>query len=479
MKFEAACVASNEGLCELRPYQRQGVKGIQSAFNAGKRAPLFALPTGAGKTFCFAYLTREAAKLGRRVVILVHRQELLKQASRSLTTLGVNHGIIAPGHHGETAQVAVASIQTLDRRLRRGPVHFDLAIIDEAHHVVSLSWRRVLDQLGGAQILGVTATPCRLDGRGLGVEAGGLFDHLVQGPSIAELISLGHLVRPVVYAYPNDIDMTGVKIIGGDYSRRELSERMDKPAITGCAVDHYRRLAANEPAIAFCASLVHAAHVADEFAQGGFRSGVIHGGLTETERQERLDGLASGRIHVLASVDLISEGTDVPAVSVAILLRRTASESLFLQQVGRILRPSPGKTRGLVLDHVGNVLQFGLPEQDRQWSLGGVKKRVGLGGPGLTMRQCKKCFAVWRQGQRCPSCGNVAAGAVSREPLRREGELRQVDETQINQFRQNKKRAYAMATSYSEVLALTMKFGDKPGFAYKYWSARKRKRGAR
>lgn len=462
----------------LRDYQKTGVDRLRAAYKKGRRAPLFVCPTGGGKTFCFAFMALKASAQGRRVLILVHRQELLKQASTALSVLEVEHGLISPGHHGENSQVAVASIQTLDRRLRGGPVSFDFIIIDEAHHVSAATWARVLNQFPQAHLLGVTATPIRLDGRGLGLEHGGIFDDLILGPSVSDLIKANHLVKPVVYAYPNDIDVSGVAKKGGDYNQRELAERVDKPQITGCAVEHYQRLSPGEPAIAFCVSVSHAAHVANQFNQAGIPSAVIHGGLPDAERAAMISELAAGRIHVLTSVDLVSEGTDIPICSVAILLRKTCSLGLFLQMCGRILRPAPGKTRALVLDHVGNCLVHGLPDENRSWSLEGARKKKGtVGEPGPSLKQCRICFAVWDKGNQCPQCGHVSAVAESQQPRIGEGELRQITQAEIQKFKLEKKRAYARAQTYSEVLHLTRAFGDKPGFAHVYWRARKKARG--
>lgn len=450
---------------------------LRAAYREGKRAPLFVLPTGGGKTFTFAYMSKGAAALGNRVLILVHRQELLKQASRSLSSLGLHHGLIAPGFHGERDQVAVASVQTLDRRLKKTAVDFDFVIIDEAHHVAAGTWARVLAHFSKAQLLGVTATPIRLDGRGLGVQSGGIFDALVSGPSISALIKEGFLVPPVVYAYPHALDLTGVRKQGGDYAARELAARVDRPTITGCAVDHYTRLSPGEPAIAFCASLDHAAHTSAQFRTSGYASEVIHGGLSDGERQEMISGLASGRIQVLTSVDLISEGTDIPTVSVGILLRPTASSGLYLQQVGRILRPSPGKVRGLVLDHVGNCLRHGLPDEDRDWTLTGARKRT-KDDDEISSRQCRKCHHFYLgRALRCPDCGHISVAIEPRKEIQTVGgELTKVSKDDVQRFKQEKKTAYARAESYQEVLELTKRYGDKPGFAYRYWNARKHSR---
>lgn len=460
----------------LRPYQEKLIEGIRASYRAGKKAPILSLPTGGGKTFCFAYMTQQAAQRGKRVLILVHKTELLDQASRSLAALGVDHGRISPGHHGERSQVAVASIQTLIRRLPKLKMQFDFIIIDEAHHGVSSSYRRILVYFPNAHILGVTATPCRTDGQGLGVDHGGIFDDLVEGPSVEELIDIGALVRPVVYAPPSGLDLSGIRRIGGDYDKRELNARVDKPTITGSAVDHYARLTPGDPAIAFCASLQHASHVRDEFRSRGFTSEIIHGGLDDLTRKSMIEGLGAGRIHVLTSVDLISEGTDIPIVSTGILLRPTQSKALYLQQVGRVLRPSPSKARAVILDHVGNCLKHGLPTDKNEWSLEGDKKKRGSKElETIRVRQCKKCFAVWEQGIKCPECGHVNV-IEARKPKQTEGELREISKVEIERLRIAKRREEGQAKTFEDLLAIEKARGYRPGWAHLRWNAR-RKRG--
>ena len=323
----------------LRPYQQDLVSALRVSYATGHKAPLVVLPTGGGKTYFFSYVAEQAVARGNRVCILVHRQELLLQASRSLRSMGIAHGLISPMFNMNNEPVQVASVQTLIRRLKRQTLPFDLIVSDEAHHAVAGSWRKILDQYPNAKVLGVTATPIRTDGQGLSE----IFDDLIVGASMATLIDMGYLVRPVVYAPPTAVDLSGVRKRGGDFDAQQLTERMDKPTITGSAVEHYKRLCAGKPAIAFCASVAHAQHVAEQFRQAGFKSVSLDGTMLDTERKAAIDGLANGSIHVLTSCDIVSEGTDIPVVEAAILLRPTQSTGLYLQQVGRALRVVDGK----------------------------------------------------------------------------------------------------------------------------------------
>ncbi|MBF0094310.1 MAG: DEAD/DEAH box helicase [Alphaproteobacteria bacterium] len=466
---------------ELRPYQVDGVEALCAAFRAGKQAPLLQLPTGAGKTICFCFLALNSARKGNRICILVHRQELLQQTSRALESLGVAHGIIAPGYSATDDPVQVASVQTLVRRIAKGDrraTGFDLLVIDEAHHSTAGSWCKVITAMPKARILGVTATPCRLDGKGLGT----VFDELVLGPSIRELIDLGFLVPSVVYAPPVVADLKDVRVTGGDFRVGDLAMAMDKPTITGDAVDHYRRICPGVPAIAFCTSIEHARHVAAEFSAAGFRAESIDGNMADGQRKNLIQALGDGRVQVLTSCDIVSEGTDIPIVGAAILLRPTKSEGLFLQQVGRALRPAPGKRHAIILDHVGNVLRHGMPDEEREWSLeGGAGKRKGNSCPNEpTVRQRPSCYAAHRPASRCPICGHeyeASARGIEFAP----GELKQIDPKALTMQRDaeklRKKAEVANARSRDQLLEVARKYGHNPRWVDHVLDARARYRG--
>jgi len=402
----------------LRDYQDQGVNEIRAAFADGKQSVLYVAPTGSGKTVCFAYIAQRANALGTRTCICVHRRELLRQASRSLATLGVEHGVIAPGERTTDGTIQVASVQTL---VRRDVQPFNLLVFDEGHHAVAGTWSRILDRHPGARVLGVTATPCRLSGRGLAH----VYDTLIRGPQITDLIEQGYLVPAQVWA-PSTVDLKGIRSRGGDFERDKLAELLDRSEITGSAVDHYVRLANGLPAVAFCVSVAHAEHVTEQFRARGFRAESVDGSLSQDIRDDRFAALAGGRLNVLTSCELLSEGVDIPLVMVAVLLRPTKSTGLFIQQVGRCLRPSPGKDRAIIIDHVGNCLRHGLPDQDRAWSLErGVNARDKEAEPRI--RQCSACYLVHLWALSCPECGCVYPVEERRQDVREvEGELEPV-----------------------------------------------------
>lgn len=445
----------------LRPYQQTAVDQLRASYAAGKRAPLFVLPTGGGKTFVFSHVANNATTRGNRVCILVHRQELLFQASRSLSAVGVQHGLIAPGHNQTQHPVQVASVQTLVRRLSRQRYDFDLVIIDEAHHAAAGTWLKITQALPNARILGVTATPIRSDGQGLSA----VFDDMVIGPSMAELIDMGFLVRPEVYAPPTAVNLAGVRKRGGDFDQREVAERMDKPIITGCAVDHYRKLCPSKPAVAFCASVEHARHVAAQFQAAGFNAMSVDGSMLDSDRKAAIDGLGNGKLHVVTSCDIISEGTDIPVVSAAILLRPTQSTGLYIQQVGRALRTAPGKDKAIILDHVGNVLRHGMPDEPRDWSLDGIERKQGANDNVAPVKQCSKCYAVYRPAPACPQCGHVEP-IKARQIEEADGELKQITPEEAARMQRARRLEVATARTIEDLLEVAKRRGYAPGWAY-------------
>ena len=402
-------------IVQLRPYQQQAISDLRMAYRSGSAAPLLVAPTGMGKTVVFAAITQAAAARGRQVLILVHRRELIHQASAKLAAIGVDHGVIAAGITPANASVQVASVQTLIRRLDRAAAP-DLIIIDEAHHAVAGSWRKVIDHWPNSLLLGVTATPVRQDGRGLGA----MFDRLVLGPSTAELIATGYLSPARIYAPPPIADLTGIHRRAGDYAIDEAAERMDRRTVTGDAISHYQRIGAGQPAIAFCCNVKHAEHVCHAFKVAGIRAATLLG--TTTDRDALVARFAAGFIDVLVTVDVVSEGFDCPGAAVAILLRPTQSEGLYLQQIGRVLRPAPGKAAAIVLDHVGNTLRLGHHLEERDWTLDGLRKRDREAAP--SVKVCPACFATSPStAQVCADCGHVFAPPERRELRQVEGEL--------------------------------------------------------
>lgn len=463
----------------LRPYQADAVAAIRAAFRQGSRAPLLVMPTGAGKTICFSYIASQAAAKGSRILLLAHRRELILQISKALNLWGIGHGVMLPDWQETGHPVQVASIPTLARRLYPGKYRFDLIVIDEAHHAVSGSGLgAIVEAFPDAKLLGVTATPCRLDGRGLGKGAAGYFDALVEGPSVLDLIDAGYLARPVVYAPPagNEVDLSRVKVTGGDFNLGQLAEAMDRTPLTGDAVAHYRRLCAGQPALAFCVTVAHAAHVAEQFNRAGYRAAVLDGETPDFTRDRVVRDLGRGELDVLASCNVVSEGTDIPIVAAAILLRPTASYALAIQQMGRVLRTYPGKDRALILDHAGNTRRHGLPTEPGNWSLDSKPRRK----PGLTAdltKDCPDCGAVLALAARtCPECGCVFEWAreAFEPPPTVAGDLEMIDAVALARER---RREVDQARTLEDLQAIGRARGYKSGWAWHRWRERQQQQG--
>jgi len=400
----------------LRPYQQQLINDIRLQYQLGHKSVLAVLPTGGGKTVCFSYIAEQASIKGNRVLVLVHRQELLDQASR---VMPMPHGRISAGRSMDLSHaVQIASVQTVARRLHLLPRDFfQLLVVDEAHHTTAGTWAKTVQHFAAAKLLGVTATPIRSDGRGLGEH----YQCMVEGPTAQQLTDDGFLAAAKVLAPPG-FDSTGLRKRMGDFDPKEAEQRVG--TIMGDCLGHYRKHLPGQTAIAFCCSVAHAEAVAALFQSAGIAAASIDGSMDAANRRQLLADLAIGRIKVLTSCALIGEGVDVPSVGGCILLRPTASVALHLQMIGRCLRPQPGK-RAVVLDHVGNTLRMGHHLEPRDWTLDGIKKRDREQAP--SVKVCPQCFATSASAvQVCRECGHVFAPQERRELQQVDGELVEV-----------------------------------------------------
>lgn len=355
----------------------------------------------------FSHLSGKLNEAKQRVVIMAHRDELLTQISKTLADFDVRHGMTVSGEpYDERMQCHVASVATLFRRITRCRIP-DYVIVDEAHHGTAASmygkilaaWRDANPRL---RVIGVTATPQRLSGEGLGES----FDDLVLGPTTAELIDCGALAPYRMFAPSVAVDLSGVHLQAGDFNRKEVAAAMDKPAIVGNVIGEYSKRLNGAPSVAFCVSVEHAERTAESFRSSGFRAVAIDGRMDKTLRRDIVRDFSRGQINVLTSCDLISEGFDVPGIVGALLLRPTWSLAMYLQQVGRALRTAPGKDAAIILDHVGNSGRHGMPDDPREWSLMG-RGRSSKSDADPSARQCEKCFAASpAAASKCRECGH-------------------------------------------------------------------------
>lgn len=462
----------------LRPYQEKAIDDLQAAYEGGARRACLSMPTGAGKTVVFSRVAQLAKAHDTRTVVIVHRDSLLSQACEKLRDFGIPYSIIAPGHRFFGDHVSVASVQTLVRRLDQHS--FDLIVVDEAHHAVAGSYKKIIDHYQEAHVLGVTATPTRLDGAGLNT----IFDTLTLGPSVRELIDDGYLAEPVYVGAKKMVDLSRVHTQMGDFNMRELADVMDQENLIGNAVEHYREMAPGQPAIAFCVNRKHAEDTAAQFCKAGYRFANVDGTMHLRDIRRRIAGLGDGSLDGITSCELVSEGTDVPRAAVGIMLRPTKSVAVSMQQTGRLLRPVYAKgydlsTKGgrlaaiaagpkphaLVIDHAGNWCRpgIGFADDEREWSLEGRKRRAGSGDglAGIAVRQCPKCFRCHKPAPACPGCGYVYI-VMAESPETEEGQMVTIDKEAM---RRQKNALVKSAKTYAELKAVGKQLGYSPVWA--------------
>jgi DNA repair protein RadD len=400
-----------------------------------------------------AHIAQAASVKGNRVLILVHRAELLDQASRAIP---VPHGIIAANramdlsHTVQVASSANRSPQTTSAA--EGVLPAIAGIIDEAHHTTAGTWARVIAHFSQAKLLGVTATPIRGDGRGLGEH----YQAMVQGPTAQQLTDEGYLAPARVLAPPG-FDSAGLRKRMGDFDTKQAEQRVG--TIMGDCLGHYRKHLSGQTAIAFCCSVAHAEAVAHLFQSAGIAAASIDGSMDTGTRRELLQRLAVGDLKVLTSCALIGEGVDVPSVGGCILLRPTASVGLHLQMIGRCLRPQPGKT-AVVLDHVGNTLRLGHHLEERDWTLDGLRKRDREAAP--SVKVCPTCFRPASAPRRYAATAGMCLHHLSAGRSRQvEGELQE-----LAIAARARKQEQGQAQSLQDLIALGHQRGYKNPVAW-------------
>ena len=444
----------------LRPYQIAASSEIKAALK-GHRAVLYQAPTGSGKTTLTSHIFAGLYRNGLRGWFIVHRHELIEQVSAALSLANVPHGIVCPGYpFNPDAPIQVCMVQTLARRKLPAPW---LAVVDECHHAVSPTYMRVLSDIPNARILGLTATPERLDGRGLG----DVFQTLIPGPSVAELTTQGHLAPFRLWAPPG-ISLDGVHTRAGDYAREDLAKAADRPGITGDAIAHYQKLCPGRRFVVFCSNIAHSKHVAAQFNAAGIPTRHVDGETPDAERREAMALFRAGIVHGLANVDLFGEGVDVPGIEAVIMLRPTQSMGLYLQMVGRGLRPAPGKPCAYILDHAGNAGRHGFPDDPHTWTLDARRRKARTTDePTIRIRVCPVCFAAVRAGVTACPLGHVFT-VDPMIPKVTKGELKEIRRVAAV----DRKREEGRATTFDDLVALGQSRGYHPGWAINRWRAR-------
>lgn len=432
-----------------RDYQIALEQDIYAQWRAGKRNVMGVLPTGGGKTFVFSRITSAFAA---PVCAVAHRAELVTQMSVALAREGVRHRVIGPAalqracstahldrlgrdYVDPNNRVAAASVDTLINMPEATPwfAQVGLWIMDEAHHVLKDNkWGKACSLFPNAYGLGVTATPTRADGKGLGRHADGLMDALVIGPTMRELIGRGYLTDYRIFAPPSDLDLSTVTITAsGDFSPPKLVAARRRSHITGDVVQHYLRIARGKLGITFDTDIESAEETAEAYRQAGVPAEVVTGKTPGHVRSSVLRRFERREVLQLVNVDLFGEGFDVPAVEVVSMARPTQSYSLYCQQFGRALRILEGKKHAIIIDHVGNVARHGLPDAYREWSLD-RRERRSRSAPSdvIPVRTCtnEECVAVYeRVLTACPYCGTVPPITNRSSPEQVDGDLAELD----------------------------------------------------
>lgn len=456
----------------LRPYQTNALQAVRGAYRIGKRAPILVAPTGSGKTVMAASVIEGAVSKGRRVLFLAHRFELVAQAAMKLANCGIKHRVVAPqasvrqimvdqfralgrSFVDHSSLVAVGTVQTQSRRLSDVVYPPDIIIFDECHLSIAPSFQKVCEEFPNALLLGLTATPTRLDGKGLGRDAGGLYDDLIVLCQPDMLLGQGFLVPCRFFGASERLDMSGVKTVRGDYDQQQVAEMVDKPKLIGDALDHWQRLAKGRPTIAFCASIQHAEDVAGQFKAAGFRAVAVSGDTDSAERQKAVAALGRGEIDVLCNCALYIEGLDQPAISCVMLLTPTQSLTRYLQSVGRGLRTHPGKSDCIVLDHAGNIYTHGHPFEAREWTLDGAqkgKRAANDNEPGVDrIMTCSRCFTIHLPAPECPTCGHQYP-VRERKLETTDGELQELTSDQLDAMRRQRRAMQGKAESVDDLV---------------------------
>lgn len=470
----------------LRPYQQDIRDDIESRW-LGVANVLAVLPTGAGKTVLFSSIL--ADEPGASCAI-AHRQELVSQISLALARNGVRHRIIGQDpvirmivrlHMEEVganyvvpnAKCAVASVNTLTGKkfsesLKPWLPTVRLWVQDEAHHVLrDNQWGRAAVMFPNARGLGVTATPLRADGNGLGRHADGLFDAMVIGPSMRDLITMGFLTEYRIFAPPSTFqrDQVAVSQTTGDFNLDQMRKAVassslvvhDEKQIVGDIVQHYQRIAPGKLGVTFVPDIVTAEEVASQYVAAGVPAEIITGKTPDDERYKMMRRFKNRQTLQLVSIDVLGEGVDVPAIEVVSMGRPTESYGLYVQQFGRALRLLDGKDRAIIIDHVGNVMRHGLPDAPREWSLDRRERRSSGKSDAQTIRAClnPECGAVYeRFRDACPYCGTpVPPPAERSRPEFVDGDLFELDPAMLEQMRGAVARVDMTPEAYREQLA--------------------------
>jgi DNA repair protein RadD len=431
---------------QLRPYQSNVIERLRARVREGFRRILLVAPTGCGKTEISGALVASArANYSARILFFAHRLELVDQPVKRFAEWGVTEvGVIRADDHRTNAMmpVQVATVQSLSRRDL--PLA-DIVIVDEAHRTAGNSYRKILAAYPDATIIGLTATPCRLDGKPLG----DVYDCLEIVESYSSLIKLGFIAEPTVYSTRVPVDLSDVHTRRGDFIDEEVEEVMIAPQIVGNVVEEWLAHSERRRTVVYAVTINHSKTMVAKFVEAGVKAEHLDGETPLDERAAILARLASGETELVSNCQVLTEGWDSPSVKCIVMARPTKSLALFMQCVGRGLRPW-NDVRPIVIDCGQNVDRHGLPHEDRQWSLTTEAKR----DPGKKYRMCPACFAYVSKNP-CELCGH--APPVQHREVREDLSAKLVTRSQNDL---DPRRVFYLAQ-----VSRAQSMGFKPGFA--------------
>lgn len=459
----------------LRPDQLQAVDRLRAALRTNQSVLLQA-PTGFGKTIVASYIALHALQKRRKVVFGVHRKELLKQTSRTFLAFGIPHGFIASGMPANPFEfIQIASADSL--KSRRGHLKCNLFVPDECRLWATNTREGMIQEAraNGAHIVGLDATPERLDGQPLAA----LFDTMVNGPSVEWLMERGHLSKYRAFG-PVRPDLAGLHTRAGEYVTSELEDRFNKPSIIGDAIKVQRKYATGLRTMVFAFSRKHGKDLCLAYNMAGIRSVYIDGESTPETRTEAIRMFADGEAECLISVNLAIEGFDLSAqvgrevpVEAISLQRPTKSKPMALQMIGRALRPK--SSPAIIMDHVNLLETHGLPDEPREWSLEGRAK--GMTEAAIATKKCPICFALFRPAANCPDCGHDMAydgegnliEVRGRDVEQIDGEIEEIDLEAIRMARKDEIRS---ARDVESLVKVAKARGYKAGWVVNLMKAR-------
>ena len=393
----------------LRPYQQSALDQIRQSFRDKKTNVLVCSPTGSGKGVMLSSVINSAAAKGSKVLFLVHRSEILFQISEYMDHYEIPHGLIKSGEEYDPRHnVNLASVQTMIRRIKHKDYgHFDMIVVDEAHHSTAATYMEIIKKCAPKLLLGFTATPCRSTGFGLGT----MYNNLIIVATMQDLVDQGYLV-PVRYFAPFEPDLKGVKITAGDYNLKQINMAMMQGAITANIVDKWKELGENRQTVCFTTTVAHSVAVCEKFIAEGISAAHVDGCTDPDERKDILKRYARGEFQILCNCAVFTEGVDIPAISCVIMARPTKSLVLYLQCVGRGMRLSPGKTDMILLDMAGVYWEHGPITEITNWTLNEKVKMASEKNEKRKERKsrpitCLSCSHVYTGQLKCPHCGTI------------------------------------------------------------------------